>query len=72
MFTTAILRPRREQVAYSALVLGRRSRLRGVSDELLTAGGSRYDVIACRSTGLPDLVVVDADCWSRLMRAGSK
>ena len=72
MFTTAILRPRREQVAYSALVLGRRSRLRGVSDELLTAGGSRYDRIACRSTGLPDLVVIDADCWSRLMRAGSK
>lgn len=69
MFTTAILRPRREDLAISALLSGRRSRLSGESDRILTAVGSRLDRIACRSGGVPDpLVLVDADCWSRRLK----
>ena len=68
MFTIAILRPRHEQAVYAFLIKGDDLSLPVASGRLLTAVNSRYDRIACRSASSRDsLVVVDADCWSRLI-----
>ena len=57
MFPTAILRPRDERPLY-LLWRGRAGAVRTSADQLVTAAGTRYDHIACRSSAPRDGVVV--------------